>query len=390
MGRKITPLIYIVAGEASGDAIGARLIEALEKETETKILFAGLGGIEMIRTGKFKTLFPIEELSVMGLVEVLPHVRRILRRVRDIAKDIESRKPDIVITIDSPSFSARVAKLIFPLNICTVQFVAPTVWAWRPWRVHKFKRYFDFLITILPFESIYFERVGLRCKFVGHPVIEYGADNGDGPLFRKRYEVSNNSTLIALLPGSRSGEIKKHIKIFAQAVERFKKSTGDLTVVIPTLPEIKHLVINKMIKWDHIKTIVVESDEKYDAMAASNLALAASGTVALELAIAKVPTVVSYRVNPITALIFRFLTHVRFVNILNLFANREIVPELLQEKCVPNLLSESLITLIGNNGSEQIDTLAPYIEQLKNGDILPSNIAARFILDKIIDVSAGK
>jgi lipid-A-disaccharide synthase len=382
------PLIYLIAGEPSGDAIGARLIFALNELSRGTVKFTGLGG-ETMKIGGFESLFPIQELSVMGLVEVLPHVRRILRRIDEVAEDIAQKRPDLIVTIDSPSFSARVAKRITHLDIPKVHYVAPTVWAWRAWRVHKFKRYYDHLMAILPFEPPYFEKVNLPCTFVGHPVLEYGADKGDGDSFRRRHNLSMAIPLICTLPGSRRGEVGRHIEIFGKALEIFGSKSRDYNIVIPTLSHLSKFIQEATADWLVAPIIIDGPEEKYDAMAASDVSIAASGTVALETAIARVPTVIAYKVNPITGFLVRHLAHVDFVNILNILASREIIPERLLGECTPGNLAISLAYLMGEGGKRQIVELAPYIAQLGNGAEVPSMVAAKFLFNGVLKISGG-
>jgi lipid-A-disaccharide synthase len=382
------PLIYLISGEPSGDAIGARLIFALNELSGDAVKFTGLGG-EAMKVAGFESLFPIQELSVMGLVEVLPHARRILRRIGEVAEDIEQKQPDLVVTIDSPSFSARVAKRIMHLDIPKVHYVAPTVWAWRAWRVHKFKRRYDHLMAILPFEPPYFEKVNLPCIFVGHPVLEYGADKGDGDSFRCRHNLSAAIPLICALPGSRRGEVGRHIEIFGKALEIFGSKGQDYNVVIPTLSHLSEFIREATADWPVAPIILDGPEEKYDAMAASAVSVATSGTVALETVIARVPTVIAYKVNRITGFLVRRLVHVDFVNILNIFAGREIVPERLLGECTPGNLATSLADLLGEGGERQIAELAPYIAQLGNGAEVPSMAAAKFLFNSVLNIAGG-
>lgn len=381
-----TPLIYLIAGEPSGDAIGARLISALNELSGGTIEFAGLGG-EGMKAAGLESLFPIQELSVMGLVEVLPHARRILRRIGEVAEDIVLKQPDLIVTIDSPSFSARVIKRIAYLDIPKVHYVAPTVWAWRAGRVHKFKRYYDHLMAILPFEPPYFEKVKLPCAFVGHPVLEYGADKGDGDSFRRRHNLPAAIPLICALPGSRRGEVARHINIFGKALEIIGSKGRDYNVVIPTLSHLSDIIAEATVNWPVPPIILEGPEEKYDAMAASAVSVAASGTVALETAIAGVPTVIAYQVSRITGFFVRRLIRVEFVNILNILAGREIVPECLQEKCNAENLAASLIDLLGEGGERQIAELAPFIAQLGNDTEMPSMTAAKYLLNDVLQVT---
>jgi len=381
MARK--RLIYIIAGEPSGDAIGQKLMTAIRHQYGPDAEFVGLGGTAMEAAG-FKSRFPISELSVMGLVEVLPHMRRILKRIKETADDIVNQQPDVVVTIDSPSFTVRVVKqLVGRYQGPKIHVVAPTVWAWRPRRVHKFKKYFDHLLTILPFEPPYFERVGLAAKFIGHPVLEYGVQEADGSLFRTAHGIDKEQRLICVLPGSRKGEVTRHLGIFKDALAQYRSVSGPFVTVIPTVPAIRQFVEESVSDWSESPIIVSTPMEKYQSMQASNLALAASGTVALETALAGIPSVIAYKVSPVTAFIVRRLIKVDYVNIINILAEDEIIPECLQERCSPEVLAEALGELSGSAGAEQVQRIQPYIERLASAEGKPSDVAARYILEAL-------
>lgn len=377
------PLIYLIAGEPSGDAIGGRLMAALAAETGGRIRFAGVGGNHMEQEG-LHSLFPITELSVMGLVEVLPHARRILSRMAEIAADVRTLSPDVVVSIDSPSFAVGVARRLSGTPVLRVHVVAPTVWAWRPWRVHKFKRCFDHLLAILPFEPPWFERVGLPCHFIGHPVVEYGADRvEDGTSFRIYNGIAAGERVICVLLGSRRGEVLRLASVFGEALHTLAGRIGPFRVVMPTVPAVADLVRQVTAGWPGQPIIIDDAKAKYPAMQASDVALAASGTVALELAIAGVPTVIAYRVAPMTAFIVRHLVKVRFANLINILLGREIVPERLQENCRPHLLASDLERLAGPAGALQIEALQPALDALGRGGEAPSVRAARLILSLV-------
>ncbi|MBO88869.1 MAG: lipid-A-disaccharide synthase [Rickettsiales bacterium] len=379
MARK--RLIYVIAGEPSGDAIGEKLITAIRKQYGSDVQFVGLGGSAMETVG-FKSKFPISELSVMGLVEILPHMQRIFARIKETADDIVIHKPDVVVTIDSPSFAVRVVKqLAGRYKGHRIHVVAPTVWAWRPGRVHKFNKYFDHLLTILPFEPPYFQRVGLASKFIGHPVLEYGIQEADGCQFRTDHGIGKGKRLICVLPGSRKGEIARHLSIFRDALSLLRLDQDQFSVVIPTVSPVRQIVEESVLDWPSSPIIVSTSFEKYQAMQASNLALVASGTVALETAIAGIPSVVAYKVSPITAFIIRRLIKVDYVNIINLLADNEIIPEYLQERCTAENLAYALDELTGSSGEAQIRNAKSYIGQLSLSEGKPSDVAARYILN---------
>lgn len=373
------PLIFLTAGESSGDAIGARLIAALKARTGGAVRIAGVGG-PMMREQGLESLFPMEELSVMGFLEVLPHARRLKRRIAETATAIDRLAPDAVVTIDSPGFARRVVDALESRPGALIHYVAPTVWAWKPKRVHGFKARYDRLLCLLPFEPPYFEAVGLDAPFVGHPVLEAGADKGDGPAFRARHGVDPDRPLICVLPGSRRGEVRRLLPVFGRTVERLAGRIGDLSIVMPTVPHLTDEIAAAVAAWRVPVTVLRGAAEKYDAMAASDAALAASGTVALELALARVPTVIAYRLNPITYWAIDRMTSVDYVHLCNIMAEREMVPERLQGKCNPAQLAADLDALLKGEGAAQEEALAPYLKSLAPPGGAPSLAAADTII----------
>ncbi|HSR72174.1 MAG TPA: lipid-A-disaccharide synthase, partial [Kiloniellales bacterium] len=213
------PLVFLVAGEPSGDLLGARLMAALEQESGGRARFAGVGGSAMTAAG-LKSLYPMADLSHMGLAEVVPHLPRLIRRLGETVTAIARLRPDIVVTIDSPEFSFRVARSARRLGIPLVHYVAPQVWAWRPGRARRLAQRVDHLLVLLPFEPAFFERFGLACSFVGHSVLESGAARGDGAAFRRRHGLAESTPLVAVLPGSRGGEVRRLLPVFGPALAR--------------------------------------------------------------------------------------------------------------------------------------------------------------------------
>ena len=372
--------VFVVAGEPSGDELGGRLMAALREICGDQVRFAGVGGPAMEAQG-LQSLFPMAELSVMGLLEVLPHVPRLLGRIRETAAAIDAMTPDVVVTIDSPSFAYRVVKRVRNRFIPRVHYVAPTVWAWRPWRVKKIRRAFDMVLTLLPFEAPFFEKAGIPCRFVGHPVVEYGADKGDGPAFRRKYGIAEDDVLICVLLGSRRSEVTRLAGPFAGALALLRERHPSLKAVVPTVSGVGGLVRERTDSFP-VPTLVVQGrDEKYGAMAASNAAIAASGTVALEIALAKLPAVIAYKVSAMTAAILRALMLVRFVNLINLILQREVVPERLQYQCTPEILAAEVEKLLGPAGARQLDDAREALVQLGAAGDPPSRRAAQAVLD---------
>ena len=377
-----TPLIFLAAGEASGDLLGGRLMAALKKLTDGQVEFAGVGGPQMEREG-LQSLFPMRELSVMGLFEILPHARRLLRRIRETSQAVRDLQPDVVITIDSPGFALRLVKQLQDVNIPKIHYVAPSVWVWKPGRVQTFSRAFDHLLALLPFEPACFEGSGLPCHFVGHSVLESGADKGNGGAFRQSHNIGADVPLFCILPGSRVGEVKRLLPVFRETALRLSAKHPNLRIVLPVTENVRDLVAQDLPNWPGKPILVAELGNKFNAMAASNAALAASGTVALELALARTPTVVAYKMAPMTWFFVRRMVKVRFVHLLNIILDRAVVPERLQKDCQPGILAEDLLALAGEGGRSQTEQLAPALQQLSPPEGLPSECAARVVLQTL-------
>ena len=380
--RGAEPLVFLSATEASGDLMGAGLMRALKAETGGRVRFTGLGGDRMAAEG-LAPLFPIAELAVMGLLELLPQMRRLLRRVDETAAAALAVRPDVIVTIDSWGFNARVAERLLGRRTCPlVQFVAPKAWAWRPRRARRVARLADHLLTQLPFEPAFFAGYGLDATFVGHPIVESGADSGDGPAFRRRHGLDPAAAVVTLLPGSRRSEVDRLLAILGVVAAGLQAARPGVRLVVPTLWTVAERVRAAAAEWPG-QPIVVEGDrEKYDAFAASDLAIAASGTVALELALAAVPSIIVYRVNPITAWLIRRLVRVRYANLVNIIAEREVVPELLQDACTPERIVAEAAALLGDPaaGRRQADAARRIAQDLGVGAETPSYRAARQVL----------
>lgn len=340
--------VFLSAGEPSGDFFGSLLMKAMKNELGDRVTFVGLGGHLMAAEG-LSSLFPIEELSVMGLAEIIPHIRRIYRRIRETITTIEKIRPDVIVTIDSPGFNFRVGKALKKHNssIPLMHYVAPSVWAWRPKRARKVAQFLDHLLVLFPFEPGYFLKEGLPTSFVGHPVVELEIDKFKDPHFRKRHNISESAPIFTLLPGSRRGEISKLLPIFQKTVARLQQKHPHLHVVIPTLP---HLVDQIRKGYTLPATIVTSQAEKYATYQESQAAMAASGTVALELAAAGLPFIIAYKINPITHFLLRRMVKVKYACLVNLLMNQEIVPEYLQENCTPEKMSEGLERFFSKEG----------------------------------------
>ncbi|ANC91241.1 lipid-A-disaccharide synthase [Azospirillum humicireducens] len=381
------PILFLIAGEPSGDALGARLMAAAKRLTGGKVRFLGIGGEKMTAEG-LVSLFPMGELTLFGIFELLPHLPNLLRRIDQTVAEIVRLRPDVVVGIDSPGFTVRVAKKVRAAEpaIPLVHYVAPTVWAWKPKRAAKYAAIYDHLLAVLPFEPPYFEKEGLACTFVGHSVVEGRAGKGDGAAFRERHGIAPTERIVAMLPGSRKGEVSRLLPDFRAALDLLRPSHPDLVAVVPTVATVRDRVAAAIADWP-VRTLLVEGDaEKYDAFAAAEAALAASGTVALELALARLPTVIAYRLNPITVALYRRLIRVKYVNLVNLMLDRMLVPELLQQDCRPDRLAAELGRLLDDPAARQtqIDGVAEVARWLGQGDTPPSERAARTILNVVV------
>jgi len=374
------PVIWILAGEASGDVLGGRLMAALRARLPG-VAFAGVGGVRMQAEG-LDPLFPLSDLAVMGLVEILPRIRLLSRRLAEAADDIAQRRPDLVVTIDSPGFALRLLRRISGLGIARVHYVAPQVWAWREHRVREFPGLWDRLLCLLPFERAFFAKHGLDARFVGHPVLQSGVDTGDAARFRAARGLSADAPVLILMPGSRRSEVPRLLPVFGRMLAILRNQRPDLVPVLPVSPVVAETVARAVASWPVRPIVVTDTGEKHDAFAAAGAALTKSGTSTLELALAGVPMAVTYRVNPLTAAIVRRQIKVPYVAMVNLLAGRGLVPELLQENCTPERLAHEVMTLLGDAGVAQAqrDGFRAVMESLRAGDRAPADAAAAEIV----------
>lgn len=377
------PLIYMVAGEPSGDLLGARLIAGLKDLCAGEVDFAGIGG-EAMREQGLASLFAQKELAVMGLMEVLPRIPAILRRLGETVADVEARQPAAIVTIDSWGFTGRLAGALAKRGHKTprIHYVAPMVWAWKERRAQQLAGRVDLLMCLLPNEPPYFEKVGLKAVHVGHPVLEGGADKGDGRAFRHRHGIGAEVPLLSVLPGSRHSETSRLLPVFAGTVALLARDFPGLSVVVPTVETVAAEVAAAVASWPVPVRVVTGASERYDAMAASGAALAASGTVALELAMAKVPMVIAYRLAPLTAYAAKRLLKIRHVCLLNLLVPTPYVPEMLQENCRPEALASALAPLLseGSLRAAQLSGHEQALAALGQGVSQPSLRAAEEVL----------
>jgi lipid-A-disaccharide synthase len=373
-------LIYLLAGEQSGDVLGGRLMAALRTQ-RPDISFAGVGGPRMAAEG-LNPLFPMHELAVMGLVEIIPRLRKLRRLLLAAQADIAQRRPDVVVTIDSPGFTLRLLRLIAPLGLKRVHYVAPQVWAWRQHRVREFPGLWDRLLCLLPFEPAFFAAHNVPASFVGHPVLESGANHGDAERFRRRFGLNDAARVVILMPGSRRTEIPRLLPVFAATMERLAETLPNIVPVLPLASAVAPQVQRAVERWQRRPIIVTDLADKHDAFAAAAAALTKSGTSTLELALAGVPMAVTYRVNRLTGAIARRLIRVPHVAMVNLLVGQRLVPELLQQDCTPARLSPTLFTLLTDINAAQAQRagFASILKTLQPPAGTPSGAAAHAVL----------
>jgi lipid-A-disaccharide synthase len=377
----MTKRIFIIAGEASGDVLGFRLMTALSKIVPGAV-FTGIGGARMAEAG-LASLFPMQELAVMGLAEILPRIVPLRRRLQETIAAIKAQQPDILVTIDSPGFCLRVLGALRGAPFPRVHYVAPQVWAWRQERVKKYPGLWDELLCLLPFEPEFFAPFGLNAHFVGHPVLESGAGQGDGERFRAVHDIPPDATPIVLMPGSRVTETTRLLPVFRETISLLRGRVPKLAPILAAAPVIADTIAAQTAGWEQKPIIVREVESRYDAFAAAAAALTKSGTSTLELAMAGVPMAVTYRVNALSAAIGRRLIKVKYVAMINLLAHGPLVPELLQENSTPQQLAATLQTLLTDpkEAAAQRAGFAKALATLQAPHGTPSDAAASAIAE---------
>jgi len=379
---------FLVAGEPSGDKLGATLMAGL-KTLVPDVQFQGVGGPLMQAEG-LDSLFPMAELSLMGIAEVAPKYFQLKRRIRQTADAVLADPPDALITIDSPDFCLRVAKLVKARgDIRTVHYVAPTVWAWRPGRAVKMARTIDHVLALFPFEKPLMEVDGMRCDFVGHPVVaEPQADASDVEAFREKYGIGPNETILLALPGSRQGEVSRLMGPFGQALQNVLKARPDIRIVVPAAGSVVALVKQQISNWpgepilldprDQSKELAAQ--EKRAAFRAADIALAASGTVSLELAASQTPMVIAYDMNWITRQIVNRMLMIDTVTLVNIVSETRHIPEFIGAECIPADIAKGILSVLENPQGQKA-AMALTMKRLGQGSEPPGLRAAKAVLD---------
>jgi lipid-A-disaccharide synthase len=373
-----------VAAEESGDALGAALARALMKE-ESAVHLTGVGGSAMAAAG-IVSPFSIDELSIIGLTAIPRRLPTILRRIRATADAITKARPQALVIVDSPDFTHRVARQVRRRapEIPILDYVSPSVWAWRPGRARAMRSYIDHVLAILPFEPDAHRRLrGPPCTYVGHPLVERIADLRPGAEDAARRLA--DPPMILVLPGSRSGEVSRHTGIFGAAINRLRARIGPIELVLPTVPHMEPQLRENVAGWTVPPKIVADPAEKWAAFRRARAALAASGTVTLELALAGVPMVAAYRLHFIEAVVARAIrlrARLPSVILANLVIGENVVPELLQEDCTPEKLADALAAVVDDTEQRrrQIAAFQRLDEVMEIGGTSPSAKAAGLVL----------
>ncbi len=374
--------IYLIVGEPSGDILASRLIKTIhEKHPETE--FFGIGGETMQAEG-FHSLFNIKDLSVMGFMEVIPKLPTILRRRKEVLCDIEKVQPDVIVTVDSWGFVSSILKKLKKNKIPKIHYVAPQVWAWKKGRAKKAAQIMDHLMTLLPYEPPYFEKYGLDCTFVGHPVIENTANlPTDIDFLRTQAEIPENARILCVLPGSRHSEVSKLAPVFIESVKRLNKEIPNLFLLIPSVEAMKE-EINEYFKNIEIPyKLITGQKARYEVFCMSEFALAASGTVSLELTACGTPHLIAYTFNPLTNKIVEFLAITKYANLINILADRFIIPEFVLRNCKADLIVPEVLSFMQNKEKckTQVIQAKEQLTKLKPVDKFPSEKAAEVVLN---------
>lgn len=377
--------VFLLAGEASGDKLGAALMAGLLKHMPNRPEFYGVGGPLMEQAG-LKTLFPMSDISLMGISEILSKYRFLKKRIAEAADAVIADEADVLITIDLPEFSLRLAKAVRRRKqVPSVHYVAPTVWAWRPGRAQKMAPFVDHVLALFPFEPPYMQAAGMSCDFVGHPVVnDPCATRGEAQRFRAETGI-DDAPMILCLPGSRGSEIKRLAPVFAKVVEKLHAARPDLKFVLPMAASVVTLVKDQIATWP-VKPFLIEprSDvhaysQKRAAFQAADVALAASGTVALELAATQTPMVVAYDMGFLSRQIIGRMLKVETVSLVNLITDSKSIPEFIAENCREELITPSVLKVL-DDPTGQIQAMQSTMQALGQNGHPPGERAAQSVI----------
>ncbi|MBW2163774.1 MAG: lipid-A-disaccharide synthase [Deltaproteobacteria bacterium] len=379
--------VFVIAGESSGDLHGSNLIHAL-KSRLPQAKFVGIGGPKMEEAG-LELLFPSSELAVVGVVEVIGHIRPILKAFGRTTAWLRKGKPDLLILIDYPEFNLQVAGRAKKLGIPIFYYISPQVWAWRQGRVKKLRRLVDRMAVILPFEETFFRSRGMEVSFVGHPLLDVVKSEVSKTEFCRKAGLNPERPVVGLVPGSRKSEVSRLFPVMAEAAERIFQDRQDIQFVVPLAPSLDPGILesfnHQITKSPNHQIIRVVKGQTYDAIAASDLILAASGTVTLEAAILETPMVVTYKVSPVTYFLGKCLVRVPFASLVNLIAGRRVVTEIIQQDVTPGRLSQEALSLLRDHAGRE--NMIKELKEVKNA--LGGSGAAEKAADLAMELISG-
>ncbi len=381
VGRKV----FLIATEESGDRLGAGLMKVLRQRLGDAVQFEGVGGRAMAMEG-LVTLFPIEELSIIGLAAVVAQLPKILRLIRQTAAAAVAASPDVLVIIDSPDFTHRVARRVRARDpaIPIVDYVSPSVWAWRQGRARAMRRYVDHVLALLPFEPEAYRRLhGPPCSYVGHPLTDQLATLR--PDVAEQVRRDGEPPVLLVLPGSRRSEIRHHLAIFGEALGLLRAQGTAFELILPTMPHLAEAVREGVANWPVTPKVVIGEAEKRAAFRIARAALAKSGTVTLELALSGVPMVAAYRAGRAEAFVVLRAIKVSSVILANLVIGENVVPEYIQNDCTPENLAQALRELLADSPlrRRQVEAFGRIDNVMSIGDQPPSVRAADIVLGTI-------
>jgi lipid-A-disaccharide synthase len=386
----MSPHIFLVAGEESGDRLGAALIAAIRQRTQGRAQFSCVGGARMTAEG-VPSLFPLGDLAIIGFAAIPANLPKIFRRIHETADAIVSAKPDALVIIDSPEFTHRVARRVRARApaIPIIDYVCPSVWAWRPGRARTMRAYVDYVLALLPFEpKTLAELEGPPCRYVGHPLTERLSDLRPSDL-EKRLRLAD-PPLLMVLPGSRTSEVRRMAPVFGSAIARVTEQFGAIEVVVPAVSRLADSVRAAVASWRVPARVITDANEKHEAFRAARAALTKSGTSTLELALAGVPMVAAYRVPLIEELAARLLLNIPSVILVNLVVEENVVPEFLQRNCTADRLTKAMLPLLTDTPERrrQLKAFARLDTIMEIGGESPSDRAAAVVLNIVGQKSA--
>ncbi|MFN8693992.1 MAG: lipid-A-disaccharide synthase [Holosporales bacterium] len=362
--------LFLSAGELSGDILGAAVARALRAQTTEPLELSGIGADAMAAAG-IESLFPASDLAVMGIVEVLPRLPLIFRRLKETTAHILQTQPDVVLTIDAPGFNVRLARRLRAARDAgqwrgkLVHLVAPSVWAWKPGRAAKMAALYDHLLCLLPFEPPYFTKHGLNATFIGHPILDYNIPETSETLFRVQNNIAPDTPLLLLLPGSRASEVNRLLPLFIETATRLRAQLPALEIALLAAPHLSAAIRDKT---QHVPALrlITDAAQKYPLYRSATAALAASGTVSVELALAGTPHAIAYKISPISYALVRRLITVKYASLVNLLADAPLIPEFIQDDATPEALHAALLPLL--RGKKVTPEYAAALDKLQSPD----------------------